>query len=415
MTKNGLSFFTGLCFMILGIVLIFLPNLIYSWILNLAILYCLIQMAYLGYLIVKEHKWIDVLYGILTIGFLMVLINYSNFPEWIIRVSFGAYCLLVSAATFVQLVINWKYKIQHTIFVSFYTIVYLILGLFLLFTPNFDTDLLLRFFGIYFILLGVRNLHDLYEMNNGSLPYSWKRKFRLMLPPEICVLLPDWSLSIINKQLEEGKDVGIKESNEPVPLKIMVHVGPVGFQKIGHISFAYKDVVYSYGNYDSNTYRWSQTLGEGVYFNVNIDDYIRNMNTIEKNSVFEYGIQVSPIQQKHIEQKLEELRANSYSWKCKIQEENGYDRFKEFESDYPSRLHYRTQAQFYKIKSGKFKAYWALGDNCATFTDLVLGTLGSDVLSLRGITSPGTYFDYLEKEYRKPSSPIVYRNIHMRT
>ena len=412
MTKDRVSLLTGLCFMGLGIVLIFLPNLVYSWMLNLAIVYCFIQTMYLMYLIVKERKWIDVLYAILTLGFFFILTYYTHFPEWIIRVSFGAYCLLVSAATFVQFIINWKYKIQHTTFVSFYTIVYLVLGLFLLFTPNFDTNLLLRFFGMYFILLGVRNLHDFYEMNNGALPYSWKRKFRLMLPPEICVLLPDWSLTIIQKQDRNVESIHVKD--EDVVLKIMVHVGPVGFQKIGHISFAYKDRVYSYGNYDSSTYRWSQTLGEGVYFNVNLDDYIENMNTIEKNSVFEYGIRVSVAQQKHIEEKLEELKKNSYPWKCKIEQENGYDHFEDFESDYPSRLHYRTNATFYKIKSGKFKAYWALGDNCATFTDLVLGTLGSDVLSLRGITSPGTYFDYLEKEYRKPSSPIVYRNIHMR-
>ena len=70
------------------------------------------------------------------------------------------------------------------------------------------------------------------------------------------------------------------------------------------------------------------------------------------------------------------------------------------------------EAKLYKVKSGKFHIYWALGDNCASFTDLVLGTLGADVLSIRGIISPGTYLDWLQKEYLKKNSPIVSRCIY---
>ena len=79
---------------------------------------------------------------------------------------------------------------------------------------------------------------------------------------------------------------------------------------------------------------------------------------------------------------------------------------------YTSRLHYRTGAKLYKVKGGKFHIYWALGDTCASFTDLVLGTLGADVLSIRGIISPGTYLDWLQKEYLKKNSPIVFRRIY---
>lgn len=416
MKKNMFSFCIGIGFIVFGCVLIFLPNLVYSWILDLSLLYCFIQILYLCYLIFKERRWIDVLYAILTLGFFIILDLHAHFPEWIIRVSFGAYCLLVSSATLMQFIINVRYHIEHRLFLCFYWIVYAILGLFLLFTPNFNTDLLLRFFGLYFILLGLRNAHDWYDMNNVDVKYQWSRKFRLMLPPQICVLLPDWSLSIINKKIEEGKEFSLtkRKTKEDTLLKVMVHVGPQGFQKIGHISFAYDNMVYSYGNYDASTYHLSQTLGEGVYFNVEMQTYIENMNEIEKNSVFEYGIRISDKQKERIEQKLEDLKANSYRWYCPIEANDGYDDFKTYESDYASRLHYRTHAKFYKIRSGKFKAYWALGDNCATFTDIVLGTLGSDVLSIRGITSPGTYFDYLEKEYSKPNSPVIYRTIHLR-
>ncbi len=136
------------------------------------------------------------------------------------------------------------------------------------------------------------------------------------------------------------------------------------------------------------------------------------MISAENNSIFEYGIYTTSKQNEMIEKEIEKIRQNGYRWYTKIEKEDGYDRFSEYEMDYPSRLHYRTGAKLYKVKSGKFHIYWALGDNCASFTDLVLGTLGADVLSIRGIISPGTYLDWLQKEYLKKNSPIVFRRIY---
>ena len=45
--------------------------------------------------------------------------------------------------------------------------------------------------------------------------------------------------------------------------------------------------------------------------------------------------------------------------KTKSVKEDGYDHFSQYEMDYPSRLHYRTGAKLYKVKSGKFHIYWA--------------------------------------------------------
>ncbi len=68
-----------------------------------------------------------------------------------------------------------------------------------------------------------------------------------------------------------------------------------------------------------------------------------------------------------MKKEIEKIRQNGYRWYTKIEKEDGYDRFSEYEMDYPSRLHYRTGAKLYKVKSGKFHIYWALGDNCASF------------------------------------------------
>lgn len=65
----------------------------------------------------------------------------------------------------------------------------------------------------------------------------------------------------------------------------MVHVGPNGIQKVGHITFSYKGIVYSYGNYDEESFRLNQTIGDGVFFTVPFEYYIPNMMSAENNSI----------------------------------------------------------------------------------------------------------------------------------
>ena len=144
---------------------------------------------------------------------------------------------------------------------------------------------------------------------------------------------------------------------------------------------------------------------------MNIDVKVSIQLPGERKKIVHYCIHLLT-KQLPTEKEIEKIRLNGYRWYTKIEKEDGYDHFSQYEMDYPSRLHYRTGAKLYKVKSGKFHIYWALGDNCASFTDLVLGTLGADVLSIRGIISPGTYLDWLQKEYLKKNSPIVSRCIY---
>lgn len=406
----------GLGFVLIvgGSICVFIPHRVFSLILDLTIVYCLVNCMYLAYMYGKEKKRIDLLFSLLSFAFVVFLKEYVHFPEWIIRVMFGIYCLICGMAMLVQwglrILNGSKHKLGLLIMASLYTL----LGGFLLLTPNFDTDLLMQFFGLYFIVLGIQYLHDAWDSVQSEVHYQWKRKIRVMLPPFLCVFLPDWAIGSINKYLAEGKspDLFDMKLDDSTPLKVMVHIGPEGLQKVGHICFAYEDVVYSYGNYDTDSFRLNQTLGDGTYFNVPLEKYIPNAMRVENNSIFEYGIHLTKDQRSEVEKRIKELEDRSYRWYCKIEKEEGYDDFDSYRIDYPSRLHYRTGAKFYKLKRGKFKTYWVLGDNCASFIDMILGVLGSDVLSIRGIITPGTYFEFLETEYQKKGSPIVYRTVH---
>lgn len=400
--------------MVCGLICVAMPAQVYSFILDLTVVYCLLNCVYLAYMYSKEKKKADLLFSVLSFFFVIVLKEYTHFPEWIIRVTFGAYCLVCALAMLVQYVLHVINHIPGKIGFLFLTLLYALLGGFLLFNPEFETGLLMRFFGLYFVVLGIQYLHDAWESVQPEVRYRWKRHIRIMLPPVLCVFFPDWAIRSVNKYLSEGKTPELydRKMDESTPLKVMVHVGPEGFQKVGHICFAYKDVVYSYGNYDVTSFRFNQTIGDGAFFNVPLEKYIPNAMRAKKNSIFEYGIHLEEEQIEEVERQLDLLERRAYRWYTKIEQEDGYDNFAAYRHDYPSRLHYRTGAKFYKLKKGKFKTYWVLGDNCAAFIDIILGQLGSDVLSVRGIITPGTYYDFLETEYGKRGSPIVYRTIH---
>ena len=61
------------------------------------------------------------------------------------------------------------------------------------------------------------------------------------------------------------------------------------FKKLVTLHFSYKGIVYSYGNYDEESFRLNQTIGDGVFFTVPFEYYIPNMMSAENNSIFEYG------------------------------------------------------------------------------------------------------------------------------
>lgn len=410
----AMNFVIGTILMVAGAIMIWIPNRIFTGILIASIVFLCVNGVVLIIRFVKNKMNKDFFFSILSFVFMFFLMNFRYLPQWILRVNFGGYCILCGFACFVQFVINQINHIKRNFFNFVFSFIYIFFGFYLLLNPDFHTDLLMRAFGIYFMILGMRYFGDGYEGINPLTKYKWKRKVRITLPAFLCAFVPDAALTSVNRYLENGKpeDLNTYKKDEVVRLKVIVHVGPKGFQKVGHICFAYDDIVYSYGNYDSDSFHLNQTIGDGIFFTVPLEKYIPNMISAENNSIFEYGVYTTSKQNALIEKEIEKIRQNGYRWYTKIEKEDGYDRFSEYEMDYPSRLHYRTGAKLYKVKSGKFHIYWALGDNCASFTDLVLGTLGADVLSIRGIISPGTYLDWLQKEYLKKNSPVVFRCIY---
>ena len=101
--------------------------------------------------------------------------------------------------------------------------------------------------------------------------------------------------------------------------------------------------------------------------------------------------------------------SDTYTWYAPVKENNN----KQIEyKDYASKLYKRTKAKFYKFKSSEYKTYFTLGINCSYFADKLMRNCVFEVLKLVGVISPGTYYEYLEENYRKTNSKVVSKKIY---
>lgn len=75
-------------------------------------------------------------------------------------------------------------------------------------------------------------------------------------------------------------------------LKVFIHVGDTGTGTMGHVDLSYKGKVYAYGNYDLDSERLFGSIGDGIFFTLNEEDYIEYCLYDEK-TIFEFQVVLS--------------------------------------------------------------------------------------------------------------------------
>ena len=53
-----------------------------------------------------------------------------------------------------------------------------------------------------------------------------------------------------------------------------------------------------------------------------------------------------------------------------------------------------------------------MSTNCVKLVDDVVGTTGSDLLTINGVITPGAYYEYLENEFKKKNSNVITKQIY---
>lgn len=359
---------------------------------------------------------------ILGVGILVL----PNISLSLLSIAFALYLILNGI---VKLITIYIY-IRNNSRVSFGTIteiiIFFVFGVTALFSPLMHLNEILVIIAIYFFLLGMNFIKDfIMEIIPKKTKNKLKRKVRITLPVFLVTLIPHKVLKEINAYFEindnessnnneSNNDVGYeadKSNEEDVDLEIFIHVTSDGIGVVGHVDLCYKGEVISYGNYDESSYKLHGMLGKGILFTCEKEKYINFCISYSKKTLFCYGLKLSEEQKRSVEKKLNDMKSNLVGWKPPIVFEENKKLQNEYK-DYASELYKATQADFFKFKSGKFRTYFGLNNNCVILADSVIGNSGIDILGMGGIISPGTYYEYLKNEFAKRNSIVVSKTIY---
>lgn len=351
----------------------------------------------------------QILFGIiinLVLGFAMLL--FPKLPLSILPIIFSIYLLLNAVVKFINYITLKELNLKQRFSNLFFSIFFLAFSLLFLFYPLEKLSLFLTIISIYCILLGLNKIFEfIIDLLTDKFKLKIKRKLKITLPVFFEAFLPQQGLKEINKYIDYLVSEE-KEYKEDTDLKIFIHLSKYGFNQFGHIDIMFENTIYSYGNYDKSSERFFTMLGDGVLFNVkNKDKYIRFCINNSRKTIVEYGVRLTSKQKEKLKSELDNIALDCYEWKppAKLDKENIY-------TDYASKLYKATKAKFYKFKNSKYKTYFVLGINCTYFADMLLRNSVFEVLKLVGIISPGTYFEYLEENYRKKNSNVISKKIY---
>lgn len=283
-------------------------------------------------------------------------------------------------------------------------------GIICFFSPKIHMDIMLYIIGGYVLLLGIDYLFDFLDQKDIHI-----KRMHLPLPPFIDALIPLSILQKINRFGEEKNvELDFHKKQSEVDLEIFVHVSMQGTGRLGHVDLCFDGHIISYGNYDMDTRKLRDGIGSGVVFTCLKKEYIPFCVEYSEKTIFGFGIKLSKEQKEKVKQELKRIFASLEEWKPKYVRalENDKTARKEEYTDYASMLYKNTKAKFYKFTNGKLKTFFILGNNCGALVDKILRSSGADVLKMRGIITPGTYYDFLEREYVKKDSNVVSKQIY---
>lgn len=326
-------------------------------------------------------------------------------------VIFGFYMLVNGIIKLLSYIIYKEEKVKGYHPTLLAGIVDFIFSLIMILNPSSNIKTLTIILGIYLILFGFTYLYDLIKDLFPNFFSKKKRRFRITLPIFVSALIPYGVYTRINNLLEKyvtPVHINNKNTSGKVDLEIFIHVKNTAVGKIGHADLCFDNTVYSYGCYDESSKRLFDALGDGTFFTIKgKSKYLKFCTVHSKKTIFSFGISLTPYQKERIKKELEKVQEYAYRWKCQ-QELDSSQKF----IDYASVLYRHTNAKFYKFSKGKWKTYFLFSTNCVKLVDNVLGATGSDLLKINGIITPGAYYNYLNKEFKRKNSSVVTKTIY---
>ncbi len=412
------SLIMGIIFITLGIMLLIGKKQLYHDIIMIIVFVlwgnAFIQMLRLFFRKQEKSQRKRALYSCLF--HLIICLIFAILPEFILGIApifFAIYLILIGLSQYVMCYLEIKSGENFGVRYFLLGSIYLGISLPIFIAPITKLDTFLICLSIYILFLGISFLWDsLIQILPIRTKNHLKRKIRITLPKIIEVMLPYSVMVEINHNLEVSHPNQYSYGNKlekSVDLNILIHTSNRGVNKMGHIDICFDGKVISYGNYDEGSRFCKEFFGDGVLFTANRkEDYINFCIDNSKKTIFDFGIHLTEKQKIRVQKRIDELLDNTVPWDHK--EDKKYNSG----NSYAGRLYKKTKATFYKFAFGKYKTYFVLGTNCCFLADDIIGKSGTDILSLNGIITPGTYYDYLNRKLKVRNSNVIYKEIYNR-
>lgn len=422
---NSSSLLASIILIFIGTIMIVGKDKLYFDFMNLFIMTILILgiVQFIRYMFSNNKnnkKNITFTKSFIYLMFCLTLSSFPKIPMSILPIVFASYLILNAIIKLFTYIILLQDKTSGRIKELVLFFLYLSVGIPLLFSPLKKVEVMLNIIGIYFIILGINYLMDYITTKmSDKFKNKIRRRIKITLPVFLEAIIPYQVLNEINDFINgenyNSQMIYEEKNSDVIPdIEIFVHCSNNGFNRLGHVDLCFDGNVYSYGNYDDSSTTFFTMIGDGVFFKTNKKDYIPFCIKYSSKTIFGFGLKLNKTQKKNIKNYIDQLFSNTYEWYPPIvlDKKNRRKVNKNEYEDYASCLYSASKAKFYKVKTGKFKKYFVLGLNCCMLADSIIGKSGTDVIKMNGIITPGTYYEYLNREFRKKNSMVITKNIY---
>ena len=393
---------SGLLFIIIGIIYIIRNYTVYTLSFKLlGILTLISSLLKLINLILKRKK---VLTNILDIFLNTILgILFINKPNLFIYLStkiFSMYALIQSLCGFINLIIYKQDKLKGKIYILTTSTLSLMRSITLMFSKDTNSIYICYIIGLYLILYGITII---------SSSILTKTKIVLPLPIIFTMFLPN----ILIKRILKGINPKKINNNQDQDLEILIHLSKTGSASLGHVEFAFEDKVYSYACYNYLNRRLFGGIGDGIFGIFDKKAYLKYCICEKNRFIISYGVKLTNKEKENVTKEIDKLiSTNTEIWYPEIKYyEDGLIEKRDF-NEMANKIYKHANGKFYRFTKGKYKTFFVLRTNCATCVDNIFNAIGTKIINLEGIISPGTYYSYLEKEYHKKNSKIISKTLY---
>lgn len=431
--KVGSLFAHGALFLTLGIVMImtrdyFVETL--TWVagvvfLLMGVLDC-IRLLLKNNTKIERNKLIST--AVANLALAAVILLFEKLVHGLFPFLIGIMFVFYAVVDFLTFTTFYKNKVKGLVRTFAGFLIKFAIGVSLCFHPLYYIGVTTVYIGIICIAYSVVYFRDaIAKLIPQNKKDKMKRKIRLSLPIFLVAFIPRNTLQYINKHFEIEEDIEPKTAekangNLPRPqpdMRVYIHVTKEGYGTIGHVDIGFEGKVYAYGNYDRSSYKLFDSMGDGVLSISSEKKYIPFCMEYSKKTIFEFGLLLNETQKEEMRHALQELQDQVYRWLSPLEEylkeddKNKVTDIKTAEfTDYASRLYKYVDGTLYKFKSGRFKSFFVMSTNCVLLADSIIGHLGTQLVDLNGIISPGAYYDYFNRQYLTGNTFVVSKKVH---